>query len=212
MEFKTFNFLPEFGTNTYLVWDEVSLDAMLIDIAASDEQIINEIEKLGLNLKYLVNTHGHGDHIGGNSMIKNRYDVKLIIHKADNDMLSDSAKNLSLYWDQNIISPAADIQITGTYTFLLGEKEVMLIPTPGHSLGGISILVEGLLFSGDTLFAESIGRTDLPGGNYDVLIKSIKDKLFTLPESVRVFPGHGPETTIGDEVVKNPFAGLAAKL
>lgn len=212
MEYKIFNVLPEFGTNTYLVWDETTKEALLIDPASPSQAIVDEIREKKLNLKYLINTHGHGDHIGGNKLIKSQFDVPLIIHQADAEMLTNSAKNLSTYWNNNVISTPADVQISGEYHLDLGSQDVVLIPTPGHSPGGISILVGDLLFSGDTLFCESVGRSDLPGGNQDVLLKSIKEKLLILPDHVKVLPGHGPSTTIEDEKVGNPFVGLVARL
>ena len=212
MKVEILNLLPEFGTNTYITWDENSKEAIIIDPSAPSSQIIDRVKELGLTPKFLINTHGHGDHIGGNGLVKSSFDVRFIIHQNDSQMLVDSAKNLSLYWDQNVISPKADIEITKDYSIKLGDKDVQLIPTPGHSRGGICILVDGLLFSGDTLFAESIGRTDLPGGDLATLTNSIKEKLFELPEETVVYPGHGPKTTIGDEIVGNPFVGLAARL
>ncbi len=212
MKVEILNVLPEFGTNTYIVWDEETKEAMIIDPAAPSHEIIELIEGKDLIPKFLVNTHGHGDHIAGNGMIKGHFDLRFIIHQKDSEMLKDAAKNLSLYWNQNVISPDADVKLTKEFSFELGSKMVQVIPTPGHSNGGICLLVDGLLFSGDTLFAESIGRTDLPGGDYDTLIASIKEKLFILPEETVVYPGHGPKTTIGDEVVGNPFVGLAARL
>ncbi len=212
IEYKTFNLLPEFGTNTYLIWDKISREAFLIDVASPDRSVVDFIRKEGLTLKYLFNTHGHGDHIAGNEMIKNEFDVPLLIHSADADMLLSSDKNLSTYWGQRVLSPAADIKLTGGEEFSLGDTKIMIIHTPGHSQGGISIRIENLVFSGDTLFAGSVGRTDLPGGNMDRLIKSIKEKLFSLPEDTKILPGHGPASTIETEMIENPFAGIAAKL
>jgi len=209
MKYKTLNVLPTFGTNTYLLWDEISKEAMLIDPADKSSLLLDVIQ--GLNLKYIVNTHGHGDHIGGNQYLKENTQAKLAIHELDAAMLIDPHQNLSTHWGAQLISAAADIMLTDGDILKLGDKEIKVIHTPGHSRGGICLLVDDLLFCGDTLFAGSIGRTDLPGGDYATLINAIKTKLLVLDESTKVFPGHGPETTIEDEKVGNPFFGLMAR-
>ncbi len=211
MKYKTFNVLKNFWTNTYLVWDEISREAMYIDAAFPHENLASEIAKHDLKLKYILNTHGHGDHIGGNTLLKETFDAQIGIHKIDAEMLFNPQKNLSSRWTQNVVSPKADFFIEDEIELKLGEKIIKIIHTPGHSKGGVCFLVENLLFSGDTLFAGSIGRTDLPGGNYEQLISSIKQKLLILPDATKVLSGHGPETTIATEKIENPFVGLAAR-
>ena len=210
MKYKIYNVLPEFGTNTYLVWDENSQDAMIIDPAAPDNTLIEEIKNLKLNLKYIINTHGHGDHIAGNKLIKDSFTAPLYIHESDATKLTEAKLNLSEFWDADVVSPPADILLEDGNKITLGSYEVTVIHTPGHTQGGICLLVNGLLFSGDTLFMKGIGRTDLPGGNYETLISSIEEKLFKLPDETIVLPGHGPETTIKKEKRDNPFVGLDA--
>jgi len=212
MKYKTYNLLPSYGTNTYLVWDEKSKEAMLVDPADKSERLLNEINKMGLNVKYVINTHGHGDHIGGNNFFKTALKAKLVIHRSDAEMLIDSAKNLSAYMGTNIVTAAPDLKLDGGEVLNIGKEEVKIIATPGHSRGGICLYFDETLISGDTLFAQSVGRSDLPGGDHNTLLKSIKEKLFILPEETLVLPGHGAETTIADEQVANPFVGFAANV
>ncbi len=209
MKYRIFNVLPAFGTNTYLVWDEFSKEAMIIDPADKSQTLLDAVK--GLNLKYIVNTHGHGDHIGGNKFLKENTQAKLAIHELDASMLNDSNQNLSTHWGAQLVSASADIKLKDGDSLQLGNKKIAVIHTPGHSRGGICLLVEDLLFCGDTLFAGSIGRTDLPGGDYATLINAIKTKLLILNGNTKVFPGHGPGTTIEDEKIGNPFVGMMVR-
>ncbi len=209
MKYKVFNFLPSYGTNTYLVWDEKTKEALLIDYAAPDKQILSEIKNL--NLKYIVCTHGHGDHIAGNDFIKKNSAAELLIHSLDAEMLTDPALNLSMYWEGNVLSPKADRILKDKDVITLGEIKFEVIHTPGHTKGGICLLAEDKLFCGDTLFADGIGRTDLPGGDQTSLISSIKKKLFALDDEIEIFPGHGPRSSIGKEKIENPYVGYASK-
>lgn len=209
MKYRIFNVLPAFGTNTYLVWDEFSKEAMIIDPADKSQTLLDAVK--GLNLKYIVNTHGHGDHIGGNKFLKENTQAKLAIHELDASMLNDPNQNLSTHWGAQLVSASADIKLKDGDSLQLGNKKIAVIHTPGHSRGGICLLVEDLLFCGDTLFAGSIGRTDLPGGDYATLINAIKTKLLVLNGNTKVFPGHGPDTTIEDEKIGNPFVGMMAR-
>ncbi len=212
MKYKIFNILPEFGTNTILVWDEDSKEAMLIDPGKTSSELYNEINKLGLKVKYLINTHGHADHIGGNAYFKRKFECPIMIHSNDQAMLLDSKKNLSAFMGDDIVSPQADILLNEGDVIKIGNSSFTVIHTPGHTPGGISLYGEGILISGDTLFQLSVGRTDFPGGSFASLESSIKEKLFILPDDTIVIPGHGGFTSIDREKLENPFIGLASRI
>jgi len=195
----------EFGTNTWLLWDEDSREAWLIDPAATSEALLTRIRELGLKVTLLVNTHGHGDHIGGNAWFKEALGAPVLIHPADAPLLTDNRRNFSEYLGNPLRLDPPDLLAEDGQILKLGDHSIRVIHTPGHTLGGICLLANGFLLSGDTLFQQSIGRTDLPGGNHAQLITSIREKLFSLPDDTVVFPGHGPRTSIGLEKKSNPF-------
>ncbi len=194
---------PDFATNSWLVWDDESREAMLIDPGGKSAQLLARVKDL--KLKYIINTHGHGDHIGGNTYFSNATAAMLAIHEADAAMLIDNRKNLSAYMDMPLELKAADLLLHDGDTIQIGGYQFDVIHTPGHTPGGICLYCDKLLFAGDTLFEQSIGRTDFPGGSHRQLIDAIKTKLFILPDDTVVFPGHGPKTTIGIEKKINPF-------
>jgi glyoxylase-like metal-dependent hydrolase (beta-lactamase superfamily II) len=181
------------GTNCYVVGDKDSGEAAVIDPGLDTESeaqhILDEIERNGLRIKYIINTHGHPDHNGGNQTLRNNSHAPILIHDADASMLN---------------GPPADRRLSEGDTIEIGNLKLRVIHTPGHSPGSIALLAEDYVFSGDTLFAGSIGRYDLPGASLKELVNSLK-KLLTLPDHVKVCPGHGPVTTIGQERRSNPF-------
>ena len=197
--------LPSFETNTYLVWDDVSKEAILIDPAAPSESLKKEILSQKLKITKIINTHGHGDHIGGNDFFQQAFQCPIAIHQLDAKMLTNANLNLSTYMEGGFITSPAKILLNDSDEITLGKHTGKIIHTPGHTQGGIGIYFAPYLFSGDTLFQLDVGRTDLPGGDMQQLTKSIKEKIFVLPEETTVFPGHGPATTVKIEKERNPY-------
>lgn len=200
-----------FFENTFILWDDDSKEAAIIDPGMNDPKERKTVDEFitqnGLLLKYCLNTHCHIDHVLGNKYIKEKFNCDLIIPEGDKlllDMLADQAKMFGLEVEP---SPNPDFYFNDGFNLKLGVSAGEIIETPGHTPGEICIYFkeDEILFSGDVLFKESIGRTDLWGGNYETLISSIKNKLFVLPESVIVYPGHESATTIGHEKLNNPF-------
>lgn len=201
----------------YIVNGNVSEEAIIIDPGADAEIIINFIKESQLNPKLIVLTHGHGDHIGANAELKMAFpDIQICIHENDQNMLPYPIKNLSIlaafYGGATVRSPSADRLLKDGDTITLDKYIFEIIHTPGHTLGGICLYSRKqeneqapVLFSGDTLFKEGIGRTDFPGCSKKDLIQAIKERLFVLDEKTLVYPGHGPSTTIKEEKKHNPF-------
>lgn len=191
--------------NCYLVYDEENKECMVIDPGGEGHRIVREIQKNELKVKYIINTHGHSDHISANQEVKDATGAELLIHCEDAPLLTDGNKNFSVLMGKSIDKPAADRCLQEGDELVVGAAGFKVLHTPGHTRGGICLVGNEICFSGDTLFEFSIGRTDLPGGSYRQLIESIKTKLLTLDDGVIVFPGHGPDTTIGRERAANPF-------
>ena len=192
-------------TNSVLVWCEETKQAALFDPGAEAESLLDEIRSRGLTLAYLINTHGHLDHIAENGVVKAAFDVPLLIHPLDRPMLTDPAKNLSALIGQPMASPDADGTIAEGDKLQIGHESLLALHIPGHTPGSLVFYQPNILIAGDTLFAGSIGRTDFPGGSERDLCENIRTKLYTLPEDTVVYPGHGPTTTIGVERRTNPF-------
>ena len=198
-----------FGTNCYIVGSESNKEGMIIDPGDEAKQILKRVKDLELDIKLIVLTHGHLDHIGALEEVKEATGAELAIHADDACYLQERPLNAAFglsYPD----TPPPDRLLKGGDSIDVGNLHFLVVHTPGHSLGGICLLGQGVVFSGDTLFNYGIGRTDFTGGSYNQLMNSIHTKLMVLPDDTTVYPGHGPDTTIGAERQGNPFLrGLA---
>jgi len=191
--------------NTYLLVCEESAEGAVIDPGGDEEAIWRFFEQQKTALKYIINTHGHPDHIIANSYLKDRSQAQIVIHRDDAQMLVTADPLMLAMLPDKYVPTPADVKVKEGEEIRLGSLSLQVIHTPGHTPGGISLLTDGVLFSGDTLFAGGIGRTDFPGGSYPTLINSIKEKLFSLDPGLQVLPGHGPASTIKEEMEHNPF-------
>lgn len=199
-----------FDENTYLVWKTGDSRAIVIDPGLQPAEILRELDKLKLQLAAIWLTHGHADHIGGNAALKRRYpEVPILIHPLDAPKLTDPWQNLSAQFGLEIVSPPADRLIEEDEVLEVGGTNWRVAHLPGHCQGHVVFISEGLeptvVLAGDTLFNGSVGRTDFPDGDPPALLRGIREKLYTLPDSTLILPGHGPSTTIGDEKESNPF-------
>lgn len=192
-------------TNCYIVYCEKSRKCAVIDPGGSASDIMSCIRREALEVLYIINTHGHADHIGALGRIRQETGAKVLIHKDDADMLTSSVKNLSCFMGADLHFEPADILLNDGDKIQVGDIIFTVRHTPGHTPGGICLETNEVVFCGDTIFYESIGRTDFEGGSYSQLIKSIKDKVLTLDDGVKLLPGHGPETSVGWERRMNPF-------
>ena len=204
----TFNLFSE---NTFVLWDDESLESAIVDPGCSDSSEENELENFitdnNLKVKYLINTHCHIDHILGCEFVKNKYNPAYYAPELDIPLLQN-AKMQAIFVGMNFsISILPDEYLTENKNLYLGKSELSFLFTPGHTPGEFCIYINDIksCISGDVLFYDSIGRTDLWGGNYDTLIKSINEKLLTLPDETIIYPGHGESSTIGREKNLNPF-------
>lgn len=194
------------AVNCYIVGCEETKEVAVIDPGGNARGILKVLEDNGLKAVYIINTHGHIDHIGANRAIKDATGARVLIHRNDAKMLTNAVSNFSFMMGQQVTSPPAEDFIDEGDIIKIGTTvELKVIHTPGHSLGGICLATDNIIFSGDTLFYGSIGRTDFPGGSYQDLISNIKNKLLCYDDDVVVYPGHGPATTIGFERKRNPF-------
>lgn len=194
-----------FEANCYILWDEKDREAIIVDPGEEGERIIEIIRKDSLKIKSIVNTHTHIDHIGANDFLGEKTGAPLLVHSADVSLLQNAELNLSALSgkDRSFSLPARVLEEGDEIR--VGNFSLRVLHTPGHTPGSICLYGDNKLFSGDTLFAGGIGRTDLAGGNSKELQKSIKEKILTLPDEVVVYPGHGPSTVVDKERRCNSF-------
>jgi len=194
-------------TNGYVVGDPVSLKGIFIDAPEKGSALMIELAaRHGLTITHIVNTHGHWDHIAENLPLRKSSGAKVVIHKDDGHyLLNPTSLLFELPFTIEPIKP--DGYLADNQVLEVGSLKFIILHTPGHTPGGVCLYEanENVLFTGDTLFAGSVGRTDLPGGDWETLLESLKERLLPLPDATRVFPGHGPSTTIGIERLENPF-------
>ena len=197
-----------FASNCYIVGSEETKEGLIIDPGDEAEKILNSVEELGLDIKLLVLTHSHVDHVGALKDVREATGAEVAVHADDAGSLSGQGGSLLSMLMPGLAYPAPpspDRLLKGGDSIDIGELHFTVLHTPGHSAGGICLMGHGVVFSGDTLFNFGIGRTDLPGGSYDQLLNGIHAKLMALPDETVVCPGHGPDTTVGAERLGNPF-------
>lgn len=211
VEVQRFTIGP-FAENAYLVVGPSRRSAMLIDPGIDSEGILDVIQQQNLRLELIVNTHGHLDHVAGNAFFKRQTGAELAIHPQDVPYLERVSAQAAMFGLEAPDSPPPDRLLQEGEPLRFDGLEFQVIHTPGHTPGGVCLLLGGRMWVGDTLFAASVGRTDLPGGSWDELVRSIRGKIFRLPDATLCHPGHGPDTTVGDERVSNPFVSDAAVL
>jgi len=193
-----------FASNCYIVGSESNKAGMIVDPGDEARRILNKVKDLKLDIKFIVLTHGHIDHTGALKEVKEATGAEVVVHGGDAKSLNQGALRIILGLSYPA-PPPPDRLLKGGESLDIGDLHFEVVHTPGHTPGGICLLGEGVVFSGDTLFNYGIGRADLPGGNYSQLMNSIQTRLMTLPDNTIVYPGHGPATTIGAEREGNPF-------
>ena len=197
--------------NTYLVVDPETSEAVLVDPAMGSEALVDSIRERKLNLSAVLNTHGHFDHTFNNALFSTAFGCPIRIHEGDLGLLRDMPRHAELFGFRAAPSPEPSRLLQAGEEIPVGRGKLRVLHTPGHSPGGICFASEGFVLCGDTLFAQSIGRTDLPGGDYETLIASIRRELYALADPTEAHPGHGPATLIGYEKRHNPFVKATAR-
>jgi len=193
--------------NCYILGDEETKEAVVIDPGGDEDEILEALNFHGLQLKTIIDTHGHFDHVDANQPLKDATGAAIAIHEADAAMLAKPSAEAMFFTGNRLRLSAADILLKEGDVLTFGKYRLKVLHTPGHTPGGISLVMEDspLVYVGDLLFQGSIGRTDFPGGSFEDLINAVKTKIFTLGDNYTVYPGHGPVTTVGQERKYNPF-------
>ncbi len=196
--------LGPFASNCYIIGSETTQEGMIVDPGAGAEEILQTVKDLKLSVKIIAITHGHIDHIGAVKEVKEGTGAEVAIHQDDAPVLSGRSMS-NMFGQAYPAPPVPDRLLKGGDSLSIGELRFLVLHTPGHSPGGICLYGQGVVFTGDTLFNYSIGRTDFPGASFNQIMNSIYTKLMVLPDNTMVYPGHGPSSTIGAERRGNPF-------
>ena len=197
------------AANCFVIGCEETKEGIVVDPGAEVEKILAAVRRHGLAVKKVINTHGHFDHVGGNGELLAVTGATLHIHENDVRLLSRAAETAAMYGISGTNSPLPDGHLEDGMEISFGTCTLRVLHTPGHTPGGccLHFAAQGIVITGDTLFADSVGRTDLPGGSHATLIASIQQKLLVLPDATTVYPGHGPSSTVGREKRHNPYLG-----
>ncbi len=193
------------AVNAYIAYDAETGDGLLIDPGEFTESMGRYVEKNRIRIHYILDTHGHFDHIGGNAAARRLWEAPIVCHPLDAPMLESAELSGSDFFGMPIELSKAEQTIVDGQRLQAGSLELEILHTPGHTPGGVCVKIGDDVFTGDTLFAGGVGRYDFPGGNRAALFQSIREKLMILPEATRIYPGHGPESQIGVEARTNPF-------
>jgi hydroxyacylglutathione hydrolase len=195
------------AVNCFILGDSSSREGVIVDPGDDAERILAAVKRLGLTIRYVINTHGHFDHVGANRQVIAATGARLLIHRNDAPFLDRAADVATMYGLSTENSPPADEYLGDGMVIKVGSFPIKVLHTPGHTPGGCCLLLEGQgkIITGDTLFAEGVGRTDFPGSSHEDLLEGIRTKLMTLPDVTAAYPGHGPSTTIGHEKRYNPY-------
>ena len=196
-----------YAANCYIIYSEIAREGIVVDPGGDAEIILGKIDENKLSIKYIILTHGHGDHMGGVIELNKSLNVPVLVHEDDKELMEDGNKNMSVIMSFGSLEFSPDVLLKDGDVIEFGDLNAEVIHTPGHTKGCICLKIQDHLFTGDTLFKGSIGRTDIFSGDYDTIIRSIREKILPLDDNIIVLPGHGASSTIGEEKKYNPYLG-----